>query len=501
MSSNLIIKGVLGLAILAFIIVVLVPRSVVIEPISVPKDMEERGYTPNVAALHLLDAMNKYAVRARTSGAGPNLALHKDPADFVLPFVGVSFKAVVEWILTFVRIEGRQNISGEIMRVGQELKLRLRKNGGVVYESAVRIPQGPDRVDATDLKKDLKEALEALFDGAALGVFANTDPYFEAVANSDKNPEAAFDLAKRIIADWPASDQNVVWAHNLLGLLLYQKGKLDGDTGAVAEFKKMRDYAGLWDDARVATAHLNLGLAYNEQGRTDEAVNEFQSAIRIRPELGTAHQLLGDVFDQMGDVEKAGCEYLEAIAKFHQTIQTMVSNRFLAVAHQRLGTALNNWDKAKTANCPSHGKSERKDPVSYDTVIAEYQRAAELDPDDAHIHYDLGSKFLESPSIVGKSIEELDEALKRHEGPSKSFDEFKYVLLKALSHALRIKTGNRKALTDCTKGKFKHREDELFCRAFRDNEDLIERTEKRLSSIKSQMITRLPMKGEVSIFI
>src|SRR6266481_2855664 len=63
-----VIKGVLGLAaILTFAIITnlfyeaLFGRSVVIEPISVPKDMEAAGYTPDVAALHLLDAMNKYA--------------------------------------------------------------------------------------------------------------------------------------------------------------------------------------------------------------------------------------------------------------------------------------------------------------------------------------------------------------------------------------------------------------------------------------------------------
>src|SRR5215467_226890 len=75
---NLTIKGVVGLtAILAFVVImhlfygVLFQEAVVIEPISVPKDIQEKnGYTSNVAALHLRDALNKYAERAHTSATG-----------------------------------------------------------------------------------------------------------------------------------------------------------------------------------------------------------------------------------------------------------------------------------------------------------------------------------------------------------------------------------------------------------------------------------------------
>jgi hypothetical protein len=182
-----VIKGVLGLAaILTFAVITnlfyeaLFKRSVVIEPISVPKDMEAAGYTPDVAALRLLDALNKYVVQARTSGAGPKLALHKDLADFALPNVGLSFKTVVARIRPLLPISGSQSISGEITRVDGKLKLRLLKNEVVIHETY-------EGVDEKDPK-----ALETLFDDAALGVFAATRPYFEAIANSEKNPEVAF---------------------------------------------------------------------------------------------------------------------------------------------------------------------------------------------------------------------------------------------------------------------------------------------------------------------
>src|SRR5260370_1028315 len=164
-------RGVLGLAaILAFAVITnlfyeaLFKRSVVIEPISVPKDMEAAGYTPDVAALRLLDALNKYLLQARTSGAGPKLALHKDLADFALPNVGLSFKTVVARIRPLLPISGSQSISGEITRIDGKLRLRLLKNQVVIHESWSERPhdqdlQRPAPVDDKDLK-----ALKTLFD-------------------------------------------------------------------------------------------------------------------------------------------------------------------------------------------------------------------------------------------------------------------------------------------------------------------------------------------------
>jgi tetratricopeptide (TPR) repeat protein len=551
-ASSFVISSILGLAAILTVVVIthlfyeaLFETSVVIEPISVPKDMEPAGYTPDVAALHLIDAMEKYVVRAHTGGTGPQLALRKDQADFTLPNVGLSFKTVVAQIRAFIPIVRSQNISGEIVRVGEKLRLRLRRNAMLIYDS-----ESPDAVDTKDPKdaKVLKEALKALFDGAALRVFAVTHPYFEAVANSDKNPEAASELAKKFIAekrsDWPL-DQDVGWTHNLLGLLLYEKGKLDDQNckaddekcklddrnckandqrgkandhrgkldgriggentrSAIKEFKWVIDHPGFrGHDRRLAIAHLNLGLAYIEQGRAGCAKAHLDRAIHIDPQLGIAYLKLGDLLNgdllnQTGEAKRAPCAYLEAIATFYQDV---LSDPFSAAAHKNLGDALNNMTSARDCADPKDSAVvlrvlDHLDP--YDRVIAEYERAAELDPEDAHIHYDLGSKLLDdvgskwlaNPHLLEKPIEKLQKALDHHESPqealrrreglpSEAFDEFKYVLLKMLSHAKRIETRNHEALTDCAKSKFEHEVDELFCQAFRDNEALIERAEEK----------------------
>ena len=45
--------------------------------------------------------------------------------------------------------------------------------------------------------------------------------------------------------------------------------------------------------ARRRPAHSNLGIALRDQGKVDEAIDEYREAIRIRPDLAEAHVNLG----------------------------------------------------------------------------------------------------------------------------------------------------------------------------------------------------------------
>src|ERR1700719_171416 len=47
----------------------------VIEPLSVPKQLEDRGYTPEVAGKHMRDAIDKFASSVNTAMKNPEIAL------------------------------------------------------------------------------------------------------------------------------------------------------------------------------------------------------------------------------------------------------------------------------------------------------------------------------------------------------------------------------------------------------------------------------------------
>lgn len=99
---------------------------------------------------------------------------------------------------------------------------------------------------------------------------------------------------KRIPA---AADLAVAEQHIGRGMAYAEQGHLDE---AIREFQAALRIAP--DDAGV---HLNLGGAYGQQGRLDEAIREFQAALRINPNYAEAHYSLGMVYRQQGRLDEA----------------------------------------------------------------------------------------------------------------------------------------------------------------------------------------------------
>ena len=62
-----------------------------------------------------------------------------------------------------------------------------------------------------------------------------------------------------------------------------------------------------------AEAHCNLGVIYGQQGRTDEAIREYQAALRINPDYDEAHYNLGVIYRQQGRIDEAIREYQAAL--------------------------------------------------------------------------------------------------------------------------------------------------------------------------------------------
>jgi tetratricopeptide (TPR) repeat protein len=60
-------------------------------------------------------------------------------------------------------------------------------------------------------------------------------------------------------------------------------------------------------------AHNNLGDALNQKGQIDDAMSEFQEAIRLKPDSADAHYNLGKVLVEKGRLEDGISQYQEAI--------------------------------------------------------------------------------------------------------------------------------------------------------------------------------------------
>jgi tetratricopeptide (TPR) repeat protein len=128
-------------------------------------------------------------------------------------------------------------------------------------------------------------------------------------------------------------------------------------------------------------AHNNLGLYLWHTGRTREAIEQYEQALRLRPSYVEAHHNLGLALSREGRLR-------EAVQQFEQVVRLKPDS---AEAHRRLGLALRQAGKLEAA-------------------IAQFELALWMKPDSPETHNDLGNALLQA----GKrrdAIEQYGQAL------------------------------------------------------------------------------------------
>ena len=112
----------------------------------------------------------------------------------------------------------------------------------------------------------------------------------------------------------------------------------------------------------LARAHLNRGNIYLMKGDTDGAVDAYRTAILKDPDYSSAHFNLGNAYLQSGDPKQAQTAYEKAIALKPDFTDAYVA---LGCAQEDLG--------------------------DLDKAVESYERALELNPDYAEVHCNLGN--------------------------------------------------------------------------------------------------------------
>jgi len=156
----------------------------------------------------------------------------------------------------------------------------------------------------------------------------------------------------------------------------------------------------LWEDAVKKSPlkirpHYNLGEAYQEQGRLDDAVREYQTAISLNPDLVEPHYNLGLVYRAQGRLDDAVREYQAAI-KLRPGHADAHNNLGIAYQKQgRLDDAVREYQTAIRLR-PDHAKAHNNlgtayyDQGRFDDAIREYETAIKLQPDYAIAQENLG---------------------------------------------------------------------------------------------------------------
>lgn len=177
-----------------------------------------------------------------------------------------------------------------------------------------------------------------------------------------------------------------------------------------------RDDYSLWSDTvkkvpDSSLAHLNLGRAYFDKNRLDEAVREYVTALRLEPRNPLTYNNLGFAYYRMGRIDEAIGEFMTAL-KIKPDYAIVHNNLGIVYLGQgRVDEAIQELATASILK-PDYVKARNNLGIAYsmqgrlDEAIKEYMIALKLKPDYADTHSDLGVAY----SMQGR----LDEAIKEY---------------------------------------------------------------------------------------
>ncbi|HWC99436.1 MAG TPA: tetratricopeptide repeat protein [Candidatus Sulfopaludibacter sp.] len=192
---------------------------------------------------------------------------------------------------------------------------------------------------------------------------------------------------------------NAIAEHNLGSALLDTPSRLPE---AVAHLQ-----AALRLNPDSASTHSDLGTAFARMGRVGEAVSEFQTALRLKPDSpviranlqNAQKELTADTaeahYSKGVDLSNSG-RLQDAVAEFEQALRMRPD---YAEAQNNLGVTL--------TQIPGHAAE----------ALPHFQAAVKLNPNYADAHFNLGVALAQMPGRLPEAVHQLEEAYRLHPDP------------------------------------------------------------------------------------
>lgn len=191
---------------------------------------------------------------------------------------------------------------------------------------------------------------------------------------------------------WATVSRNIVWKDDFtlfsdaaikspdadlprynLGLYLQNMGKWDE---AINQYQ-----AALKLNPEYTDARLNLGVALFRKGQLNEAIEQYQAALKLRPEYADAHINLGVALFRKGQIDEATEQYQAALKLQPDSVDARVN----------LGAAFG-----------SKGLTDK--------AIEQYQIVLKSNPGSVDAHVNLGAEF-GNKGWIDRAIEQFKIAL------------------------------------------------------------------------------------------
>lgn len=271
------------------------PATIIIEDISVPHDLSDRGITHEVAAGMLTDMMAEIADAAGSSRGTMTTELTAQ---------GRSVEALSDWFGLASPIRATQvalgflpyTFEGEIVEKGDDLMLGIKGKSPTYWHFSLE-EHGP------------ADDVEGLMHKMALRLMQEIDPYLVAVYHfRNEASERKFPLTKEAIdfALVHADRHQLPWTYALLGDVFRREGNYEQ---AIIKFRQAMVL-----DPKFPRPMMRWGNALADQGRHEEAIGRYKRTLEIAPVYPEALVAWAESLTALGQHDAARQKYEEAVA-------------------------------------------------------------------------------------------------------------------------------------------------------------------------------------------
>jgi tetratricopeptide (TPR) repeat protein len=189
----------------------------------------------------------------------------------------------------------------------------------------------------------------------------------------------------------------------------------------------------IWGDtiAKLPTnerAHYNLGCVVQDiPGRLNEALSDYEEAVRLKPDYYKARGNLGNALRSLGRTPEAIAQYEEALRIYPEFAE---AHNNLAIALEdipgRLGEAEEHLRSAVRirpdydAAYANLGHLLERSPGSLGEAVGDFETAIRLAPDSADYHRDLANALVLQAGRLPDAVAEYETALRLSPGSAET---------------------------------------------------------------------------------
>ena len=179
-------------------------------------------------------------------------------------------------------------------------------------------------------------------------------------------------------------------------------------------------------------AHYVFGQTLDKHGKLDEAVLQYNKAIKIRPKFAMAHNNLGAALSRKGELKEAIYHFNEAVnihpdyAKARNNLATVLltQGKFEeALSHYREAIRINPEDECTRKNLANFLFNQGRT----DEALSHYNKVLLFNPEDWDTHYKLG-RILIKQDKVNEALNHFSEAIKLNPDFAEVYNEAGIIL-------------------------------------------------------------------------